>query len=412
MKELIKIINDTLPIFRVFLVSSGVLVVSSYFMAIGFVPRDLSFGDSMVIIIIVISFSWILSIWLIFGVASSFWLVFFIRYLKRKFYNSGGKTKNSGIDDVVIVLGSLMCFALFSYMMVDLYGKGGFERNFNFLASSFPGGFAFLVLIFSVEDNENLQNPISINRRMQVICMAFIFPVMIAIFVGEPSLMIEQSMKRIGIRNENTSIRMSSGNYEIMKEIAERYHVPVFDCGSAQGGYLVHNVDILWHGIGQRSYIRIAKNKNIKFDVNSDGVIPVVSDKKMPPCFEVKGDSLFDKKNYSFRKGADYILEKIKEEISMIDNVEVVEIVGYSDPMRYDNNQELSLKRALEVEKWIRGNVKSLDAAKFLVRGGGSDKVIVKCLRSISNDNIDTDEESRCNAPNRRVEILLKVRGG
>lgn len=91
-------------------------------------------------------------------------------------------------------------------------------------------------------------------------------------------------------------------------------------------------------------------------------------------------------------------VQDIKEKSS---NISSIEVVGHADPIgSAEANQRLSLRRAQTIRTVLLEE--GIDGQLVQASGRGSSEPVVQCDNSARNSRVS------CNAPNRRVELIIK----
>jgi OOP family OmpA-OmpF porin len=95
------------------------------------------------------------------------------------------------------------------------------------------------------------------------------------------------------------------------------------------------------------------------------------------------------------------VVQEIKQKST---NITGIEVVGHADPIgKAEANQSLSLRRAETVRKVLLEQ--GIESQLVNVSGRGSNEPVVSCGSTRSAANI------ACNAPNRRVELIIQNQG-
>jgi outer membrane protein OmpA-like peptidoglycan-associated protein len=238
---------------------------------------------------------------------------------------------------------------------------------------------------------------------------------------------VNASFQNLGFRKNNVSLILSKENYNHIKDIAKDLNTPLFTCSpdANQDSVIIHKVNVLWHGIGERSLVEIVvptydgKSAEVRVELESKGInifeTKNSSDQAhetIKSCSSLKTDSLFD--TYSaipnqvgierideFKNKIGQYLEKGKLK------VDVVTITGYADQApvlkKGDSNFALSKRRAEAVAERLvslYGELRTKHKEAIHIFGNGSIMPKSNC-----SDHLSARELEECRAIDRRVEI-------
>lgn len=218
-------------------------------------------------------------------------------------------------------------------------------------------------------------------------------------------------MANIGIYTEDATLRLSEENYQILETVSLNSGTPILGCPEKNLNYrLVHGVTVLWHGIGERSLVRLpSKSSGVvgpSVELKRDGV-SVVRDFSGPPlrCFEVSSDLLFQVGTDTPASDFKNTLQNVKQQIDSFGNqIDTIEVIGHSDPLNVtrpgDSNLKLSERRAERIK--IALEALGVKNVKSIGKGAHEPKTLCKDW-PIQNSISD------CFAPNRRVEFRLRL---
>jgi outer membrane protein OmpA-like peptidoglycan-associated protein len=119
----------------------------------------------------------------------------------------------------------------------------------------------------------------------------------------------------------------------------------------------------------------------------------------------LSSDALFEFGSAELEPSALWRLNRLADSIKQETKVEEVELVGHTDRLRSDGNQErnqlLSEQRAGSIRQYLID--KGIPADKIHASGAGSSQPLVQCASSESKA-----KQVACLKPNRRVEIILR----
>lgn len=153
------------------------------------------------------------------------------------------------------------------------------------------------------------------------------------------------------------------------------------------------------------SYARAAENLIYEAQVGITNCANVVPTAKNVEKLSLSGDATFVFGTNNLTDGAEAKLDKLAEGIKGWTLLQSVELIGHTDRLRSDGNeqknQELSERRAEAIKQYLVG--KGVAGDKIKTVGAGSSKPIVKC-----DSKKGRATQVVCLQPNRRVEIILR----
>lgn len=452
-KEWAEACNALLNLFYKFGILAGASIVMVYCIRLGFHPKDMSVGDALLFLFSLFSFASIEIIGLLYGAASSLWLVCMLAWVTGKFAthkfplkDDSDRNKQSELflSKVVVIIGeikrlkwllpetqkrlkaslnngflivvSIFLFLLFGLTCFNIMYKKEITHPIAiFMLGFWVAGF-ILLLATALESaptkNESNEQSASEKRwlpRLYFLAAIFCIPLVI----GSPGYMLEMSMQLIGLRVENMPVQVSEENFSKITEIADRIGIPVLDCKiSNTKEHIVYGLDVLWHGVGSVAYVRIKstnKNQNhsapyAEFELEDKGVSPITTNNNLSPCFELKADALFDSHQWKIKDENSPALTQLRQQLNNLGEIESVKIIGHTDPIPALNpdNQKLSNYRAEAIKEWMLKQSLKLKENEIHTEGIGSSRPLVICAKS--------NDSQECNSSNRRVEIIVRVK--
>ena len=230
---------------------------------------------------------------------------------------------------------------------------------------------------------------------------------------------ISSSMHRLGFRQMDVSVSLDATNQKIVKDVVNEFELKLHSCGNGNNsGQLLHHVNVLWHGLGERTLIEmpfLTENSGSPYQIelNRSGVNIVrrPGDKAgIPLCF-ILGDNLLFDSNAStlppegiaaiaaFTAKVDTYLGDAKRQITAIS------VTGHTDrnPVQAtnDSNKELSRRRAESVGEQLKTWGPNVPLS---IKAAGSRTSVSSCARDLPKPEL-----RECLAMDRRVEIVVQT---
>ncbi|OSI17364.1 OmpA family protein [Neisseria dumasiana] len=241
---------------------------------------------------------------------------------------------------------------------------------------------------------------------------------------------LRNSINNLGIARQNVSIELSEKDFNLIKNTAEEADIPVlFSC--KENEKTIHGVDVLWHGLGENTFIEITSKAQEKEDKNNNSQQDK-QDKKyirlelkssenkiitLGNQTSVKG-CIHDRLKNSFDKGKSEPSEKMTKELNDIlkkvaDNytVKKLDVTGYADlsPYTYKGgNQQLSKQRADVVKSKIdeiKKCIKEIGNLEVYPIGGGNYHADNKC----NNPKLSEKDLEDCRMVDRGISLRFHV---
>ncbi len=413
MHKLLEKLNLYGSIFFKATVAIGVGIVFIYCaFHINFFPTGLTIGDSLVFLYIALGF----------GVFYAFWLLSGVLAIFLAFYSPASGTNVSVGERFFMYLCSFCFFAFLIFF--------GFKHDNNlaiFLSVFIPllSGFILLIVIFiwNPQEEELSEEHFKGKKRARIgigIFAAFVLP-----FVASAAMItsfINTSISILGVQQQNQSIVLDQDNYKIIANIAEELDLPLYSCTSKGGKNIIHNVNVLWHGIGERTLVEMLtmrdgkKNRAVRVELDRKGIkVLQILDEKLyfRTCLTFDSDSIFgkyaSKPTKEGKKKIDKFIRDSKEKLKLA-GLKVItgKVIGHSDrqPIETikDSNLELSIRRAQSVHDQIIPLFSHLTKTDIAVIGHGSSESLSNCPKGLQGKELN-----ECLSVDRRVEIIFKV---
>lgn len=405
-------------------IAVGVLITFAYLFSIDFFPSSLSPGDVVFFVFVAIAFGFLYIVSLIYGLYSSIWVVQVIRYvvgllkfkrmplrqgnlfalrhvikkkgrcagkpgsILRRVYTGWLRVRVDITRAVASGRATLPSFAsggatatmsamVFAAMLLTALSVQSHDLN-RFLTGFFLAGFVSLN-IFSTPSSPPQGKAISSVQRVLLI---LVLPLFIVVMFGEPKSLLHAAFRGLGVRSENVSIEVSDSERAMFDRISETVGRPLIDCRKENNGkLLVHNVSVVWGGIGGQTLLAIApygdldgsekekynekQAKLVKVAIESSAIKVIRSQAALDSCYEVKADTFFASGKYDLTSHAKEQLIDLARAIKSQSTPKEIKVIGYSDPRpisgrlakQIPDNQYLSEMRAKSVGEVIRGQI-------------------------------------------------------
>lgn len=249
--EYIAFAKGALQLAWVLSLAIGGLVLFTYLGGEGIFPRGLSLGDSLLLIYAASMFGFIMLVGISFGAAFSYWLLFLIvevmeRIQKNK---SDGMTIHPAIKGWGFVVTSLFMFLLFA---LGFYysSLSGSPENFSVFAYFFAVGISLLFFWGVRRKGEGgaVKNKLSI-----------FFLIIIMLILSLKPALSNLTMTAIGLRSSSGElVALNFEDKEKVIAVAALHGLKVSFCGIANTGlYGTLNLLVIWHRVGETSYVRV-----------------------------------------------------------------------------------------------------------------------------------------------------------
>jgi outer membrane protein OmpA-like peptidoglycan-associated protein len=220
------------------------------------------------------------------------------------------------------------------------------------------------------------------------------------------------TMKNVGMRATNITLKLSEENYNILTSAASGQYLAALGCTTSSGApeRVVHGVNLLWHGIGERSLVEIpaGEGKPLVVELKRDGVFFFRNySGVVTRCIEMSSDIFFKSGSSELAEDDSGDLDEMMKVIHKNSaSIEEIQVVGHADAFGYKGgaklNNELALARAVKTRDQIveRACFKNVKA-----EGHGAREPKTLCKDWPVKETL-----SECLAVNRRVEIRMKFK--
>lgn len=412
MKEMLDKISALSGVAIKLVIATGALIIFSYcFFHIHYFPAGLSIGDSLVFIFAAIGFGIFYFFWISLGLCGAYCLAY-------PFFEKMSKADRTRYVTILPGLIFISFLWVFWYLTRDLMAA----------AAPLIGGVIILVGMYfwhpkKDEADEKKTQELKVSRNA-LFAIGILLPLVFA--ASTIMLLINASMINIGLAKKNVSLVLSKENYAALSDVASEFDVPLFGCeGKAtDSANIIHNVNLLWHGIGDKTLVEIPLSKRlgnesfVRMELDAKGVQVIelmsknnVKNNTFKSCLSLKGDTIFDTYTSEPNKAGAEQLNQISKKISSYIKtselkVNSIKITGYTDQSTVhksgDSNISLSQRRAESVYRALSVLLNGVSKENIQVLGLGSLNQKSKC----SND-LKATELTECRSVDRRVEIEL-----
>lgn len=223
----------------------GLIVVIGYLVGvIHFFPKGLTVGDSLLFIVTALSFGVIYLFFVACGAATVCLSVAGWRACKtRRWW-----------DAVLDILGALV-FGLFLIVI------SGFSDVLGNLLGLLGAGtlISFMTQFWKRYDDLPPEYREKVSRgerslsRLAMLATAIALPGLVG-SIGTVAL--GGTMNTVGLNRRSATISIKGDEFLFLQSLAQRHNLPVFGCPSkGESDHLIHDVNVLWHGVGERSLL-------------------------------------------------------------------------------------------------------------------------------------------------------------
>ncbi|MDR2188157.1 MAG: OmpA family protein [Azonexus sp.] len=440
--------NEVMNIILKLLIASGALLTFVYcFFIINFFPTGLTTGDTLFFLSIAVGFAFIHFIILGYSWLATGWLAHPMRIIVkikedwRRFNNhfaiNGASWRNitfwksflkGFLESIDYGLhGFMSCVAL--AFLVIIYIKSFFVA----IVLACMG--ILLGWVIDLPKNTKIPNK---KKRLAAFILGstvFLLPAILGREILEGELKVV--LGKLGVRHDQGNVWLSEENFALLRAVAEQSHVPLFPCDSddKMRGKIVSGVDVLWHGIGERSLIslllppvvpnrshsqsqidstnnkwtvHIKPKESVRVELKREGMYMIKSDRALQQrCIDLNEDTLFETGKSDLFPGSEKNIEKrIRHMLNKNFHIHRVEVIGHADIQpfsgRHLNNYLLAELRAERVKEAIITTLK-LSKDDITVESKGATQPKVQCSEKLSAKMM-----AECLAPNRRVEVRVE----
>lgn len=383
-------------------ISIGVIVVFAYWaFIINFFPAGITLSESLLFVFAALMFGFFYSLWYLLAVGALHGL-FHWRSAQIKF--------DGGLFLIGIVAAGLLGAAAWASESLEVLAP-------------IPGAMILLMIPWYWKPLP-LYTPVAQVQKRQrdrilVTLTALIVPML---FVPDlTATIVANSMQRLGFRQMDVSVSLDAANQKIIKGVVDEFDLRLHSCGNSKTPeQIVHHVNVLWHGLGERTLIEMpfltdsSSGSPYQVELNRSGVNLVRrpgNEAGIALCFSLGNDLLFDTYASTLTDEGTAALTAFATQVKtyLKDSkrlITAISVTGHSDrnPVRAanDSNQKLSLRRAKSVAEPLKTLGPEL---QLNIKAAGSHAPVSSCARDLPKAEL-----SECLAMDRRVEIVVQTR--
>lgn len=193
----------------------------------------------------------------------------------------------------------------------------------------------------------------SLGLPLFLVVLASLLPLYLDGYQGS-HLLTKGIFSTLGFNAENATIVVKGDALDKIEAYKDEPGIDVDVCRTAPESAIVSGVDILWHGMGNKSFIRLGERGKPELELSASEVSLVRDNKRR--CHDLRTAIFF--KTGSAVPIAGEFFNDIKDEFRSLvtqrtGNWDLVQIsiIGFADPQRLDKgNEALSFQRALAVK--------------------------------------------------------------
>jgi len=294
-------------------IACGILLTYWYLSSLNFHPRDLSLGDGLIFVFVLLGFSITIILGTFTAAGSIYWL-FFLGNLynekrikrwekeqeEKKGQDKGKEPPPEGLllkpwaRSKVILVCSIFVTLIIACALIDAYlsRPQRFIYILNFFLAFYLPGFAIVAAFCSMRYSplpnatpDIVLPPFKGIKGFSILAATFIFSVWAA---GSNGMLIEIAMGKAGIFQENIPVELSPANYLRMKSVANVLNLPLIACELPETkNYLVLSLDVFWHGVGSVGLVGL-KNRTgdstSKVELDDAGIWPLHTTQRPTKC--------------------------------------------------------------------------------------------------------------------------------
>ena len=237
--------------------AAGATIIFTYCFSESISPSGVKLTDAFPFFYVAFSFSIILIVGVIFGTYSVISILRSLIWIAQRFKSKVTITHHPIVDGKLPIAYSLILLTIFTILPLQL--KMPPEINYwGTLLFFFIVGFFVLILFLS---KSGLEQPITRAVKLGVLFVVTIF----GLIVYHPTLM-NITMGNIGMRSQPSDyILLDEKNYEFSAALANSLDLPFKACKIGETGkWVTHDLQIIWHGIGDKTFVRFAPHGDTK----------------------------------------------------------------------------------------------------------------------------------------------------
>lgn len=232
----------------------GGLVTFWYLMTIRFFPSGVGFTDLMFLVFVAFASGVVYMLLVSFATMSAIWIVASIAGVSRVLGSAAPASGALFLRDPMWIGISVLVFAICTLM-----GLANGSGHAITIAIAIPVVGFIEALFLSALIGAPPASPFK--RRQQIwLVVLGCFPLFVFSLVMGWGFLPEIFFSTIGVREKNVTIELSHDEVERVINAAEVLQRPLVDCrATSTGKALVHGVNVLWNGVGERSFVELTK---------------------------------------------------------------------------------------------------------------------------------------------------------
>jgi OOP family OmpA-OmpF porin len=386
------------------LLSVGAMAVLGYLLvSVQFYPSGLTIGDAFFFLMVAFAFGFAYAVFILAG------------YLVAQLGDLIWRQRTEGTLRIALAIVGVLVILYATGSGVAAMIAAGEIKKLGLVFAAVTGfsfsGFCLKLLIESLD-----KPPAPKSRRWyRIVLWAALLVSPLAFSSGFVQLINENVvMPKVGLRLTDVTLKLSEENYDILASIAAGQNIAVLGCKTSATGHperLVHGVNLLWHGLGERSLVELpsGKKKNLIVELKRDGVFALRNYAgSIERCLELSSDLLFETGSATLSSDDDELRDMLKIIVENKDTIQKIQVIGHADALGYagnaKENSRLAVARAETVKKVIdEAKVVSEKSVKAEGHGAREPKTLCK-------DWPVKATLSECLAVNRRVDVRIQFK--
>jgi OOP family OmpA-OmpF porin len=386
------------------LLSVGAMAVLAYLLvSVQFYPSGLTIGDAFFFLMVAFAFGFAYSVFILAG-----FLVVQLADLFWQQRNKGWLRMALAVICVIAILYGVCSgvAVLFSSNQSKMLGVI-FAAVVGFTFS----GFCLTLLIASLDR----PLPSKSRRWYRAVLWVALLVSPLAFSSGFIQLINENVvMPKVGLRLTNVTLKLSEENYDLLASVAAGQNIAVLGCKTSSTGQpdrLVHGVNLLWHGLGERSLVELPSGKtpNLIVELKRDGVFALRNySGPIERCLELSSDLLFEAGSSALSSDDGDLKEILKVLVANKSTIEKIQVIGHADALGHAGNAKENSRLALDRAKTVKT---SIDAANVVSKESvTADGHGAREPKTLCKDWPVKATLSECLAVNRRVEVRIQFK--
>lgn len=405
-KALLQILDVGFSVLYKFAVGAGALVLLIYFASIGFYPA-LNVSEVVLLVFMTVMFGVVYVVTVGYGALSAFWVISAVEFsmrlygrarenpgverrkkLRRKvlekkrsrvsFLNRGcsrlrgfmrrrrqgrravRSMRPAGIKGLLPALLSILAFGVF--LLVFLVR----EETRGFIAGAFVAGFILLSIAGSILRDGD-PTPLARKAIAKRLFIALLGSTIVFMGVAGAFVPTSLTLTKLGLRSMNMTVEVSDAELKRLALVSETLDFPVVDCRAAtKGSVLLHYVDVLWHGVGDKSRLSFAvpgerkrlwdlspavawKEASLSIDSKSTSIL--AARPRVASCIPYSSAYMFDAGDAAFSARGRRTMDSLSKVVGRADSSRTIDLfffVPAADALALGESRADALARQLE----------------------------------------------------------------